>query len=247
MNPNDASAQVYDIVRLPLKPQEVTDAEISLINFQIQSPAEILDIGGGTGRHAIPLAEQGNKVTVLDSSIGMLQELQGKRLKALDVGKNIEIIQSDVNTYQLLPNHYSLIMLMWNTFNEVALSETDALTLLTKCKNALKPNDKILINIDDASKVDPEHFDFKTTYSKDSLNYKLEWRTVSFDKETYTSSSQEDIEVTDEKGNVVNKFSNIIPQRYWRINELKKLFKKVRLRYEILGIKLNSELYILLS
>ncbi len=47
------------------------------------APLRVLDVGGGDGRDAVPLAEQGHTVTVLDPSPGMLR---GARAAAEDRG-----------------------------------------------------------------------------------------------------------------------------------------------------------------
>lgn len=41
-------------------------------------PLRVLDVGGGDGRDALPLLEQGHAVTILDPSPGMLQEARSR-------------------------------------------------------------------------------------------------------------------------------------------------------------------------
>ena len=45
-----------------------TKSELEFINKYLETPKEILDIGGGSGRFAIPFQSSGHNVTVLDLS-----------------------------------------------------------------------------------------------------------------------------------------------------------------------------------
>jgi 2-polyprenyl-3-methyl-5-hydroxy-6-metoxy-1,4-benzoquinol methylase len=53
---------------------------------------EVLEIGCGTGRHTLRLAAQGNRVTALDLSPGMLEVARGK-LARFD---NVRLIEADI-------------------------------------------------------------------------------------------------------------------------------------------------------
>nr|WP_320160201.1 class I SAM-dependent methyltransferase [uncultured Methanoregula sp.] len=66
--------------------------EAQLKAMQIPAGSRVLDIGGGSGTHAIPLAEMGCEVTVIEPSGAMREELQ-KNLARSGVG-NITVIPS---------------------------------------------------------------------------------------------------------------------------------------------------------
>jgi ubiquinone/menaquinone biosynthesis C-methylase UbiE len=75
----------------------------SLSNLQIKN---ILDAGGGTGRWAIFLAEQGYEVTIIDASPDLLeiarQKIEEKKLSIRIVEGNIEQIPFEENTFDLV-------------------------------------------------------------------------------------------------------------------------------------------------
>lgn len=243
-NPNDITAEIYDIVSSPLKGRAITDAEISMINFLAEPGAKILDIGGGTGRHALPLAKLGYEVTVIDISEKMLESLKSKFLNdESNTEYNINVIKDDVLKYDFKDEKFDLVIMMWNSFNEIALTDEDALHLLQKCKEVLNSNGKILINIDNANKVDPGHFDFKTSFMQNGLTYNLHWTTENFIPTTNTSTSKEHVEIF-EGDKRVEELDTFITQRYWSLEQIK-IFAET-LKFEILNkeIKESEELYL---
>ncbi len=252
-NPNNKTAENYDIFTRPLKGQSITDEEISFINFLVEPGANILDVGAGTGRHAVTLAEQGYKVTAIDSSKEMLNQLKQKTDVRRQTSR-IKIINHDILSYQppaepaLSGNKgsYELIILMWNSWNEIVLTKTDAVKLLTKLKKSLKSGGKILINIDDEDKVDPANFYFETEFIDKGFTYKQVWETLSYNKKTNTSISQEVIEIID-NGKIIDKKVSKIKQRYWRLGELEEICKKLDLKMEIKKVRGSEELYLLVE
>lgn len=71
-------------------------------------PGRALDLGCGTGRHAIWLAQQGWTVTGVDSStVGLRQA--GERAAAL--GVRLTLVEADLRTYRPSPGGYELVVL----------------------------------------------------------------------------------------------------------------------------------------
>lgn len=243
-NPNNLSAELYDLVRLPLKGSALTDAELETINFLVQPGASILDVGAGTGRHAIALAKQGFKLSAIDSASRMLAVLQQK---AEEENLAIKTIYADVLSFALPDRSFDLALLMWNTFNEIALTEQDAKRLLKVIKHSLIPNGYILLNIDNADTIDPEHFDFTTTTHHASEVYTLKWSTQSFDARTNTVTSREEITLTQNDGTVSKRTQALIKQRYWRKGELERLAQESGYTVQYLHVRGTDELYLLLT
>jgi len=244
-NPNDISADIYDIISHPFKNPTLTNQELSLIGFlkENSKKVKILDIGVGTGRHLIPLAELDYDVTGLDSSSEMIknakQKTEGSQLK-------VKLYQKDIYKFQT-SEKYDLIILMWNSFNEIALTKTKALQLLRKLNNMLKDDGLILINIDDATKVSPSNFDFQTEVIRDGLTYHLNWKTYKYNKKTNTAISQEEVTILDKHKELKKISTAYIKQRYWNLNEIEDLVQKTKLHLLIKHIKGNNELYLIIS
>jgi len=240
MNPNNITSQYYDLVSSPLKSPEVTDEEISLVNRLAAPGAEILDVGAGTGRHALPLSNQGFNVVAIDSSTEML-----KILKENDLNKRIEVI--DKSIYRYTPNKkFDLILLFWNSFNEIALSKKDANALLLILKSCLNHSGKIIINIDDASTIDPSNFNFSTNRVEGEYAYKMHWSTFRFLKKTNTSISKEVVEIY-KNDKLIDTKTTFIKQRYWNMEQINLLATLNGLKIQKLKLKTSNEFYLILT
>jgi ubiquinone/menaquinone biosynthesis C-methylase UbiE len=238
-NPNDNTADIYDIVSKPLKPQVLTDAELELIKSLVEPGASILDIGAGTGRHAIPLAEAGYDVTVIDSASQMLNQLKAKSTK-------LQIIEADILNFKFSALSFDLIIMMWNAWNEIALTDTDASSLLKKLSVALKPGGKILINIDNPANFDPSQLTFAISQKERELDYSLDSRVIKFDPNTRTTTSLEHVVVYDGEIPVRQTNSEIV-QRWWNLEEIKSISHEAGLNLRLHEIPLNAEYYIELT
>ena len=76
--PHDSWASEYDILfneSFGMFLQQLTELTVETITSLKPTPANVLDVGAGTGRLSIPLAEIGYSVTAVDPSEGMLGQL----------------------------------------------------------------------------------------------------------------------------------------------------------------------------
>jgi precorrin-6B methylase 2 len=237
-NQNDINAQYYNEIYSFVKGESVTNSECLLISALINdSKGKILDIGAGTGRHSLELAQKGYEVTAIDSSEGMLQMLK-------TANKNIQTVNKDVYQYiKQTDEKYDLIILMWNAFNEIALTKALAKKLIKALESKLTINGSILINIDKTSLKTPykPEFEAETTLSN-GANIKVQWTNLKYFKHTNSTISKEQI-IVDGKASK----PALIKQRWWRINEIKELIKPLNLKLKNYPLKCNTELYLYLS
>lgn len=93
----EASAERYDEELFT----RATDAEVALLTqlLELGPGQRVLDVGCGTGRHAVPLAAQGLQVTGVDLSPAMLARA---RARAMAAGVELELIEGDARH---LPDH----------------------------------------------------------------------------------------------------------------------------------------------
>jgi len=75
----DRIAEYYDVLHDDVDyPAECTLLETVFSRFLPRQPASLLDLGCGTGNHALILAKRGYRITGLDASAGMLRVARAK-------------------------------------------------------------------------------------------------------------------------------------------------------------------------
>jgi len=250
MSANDLTSKYYDYVYSSIKGKNVIDSEIQLMSSLVKTEAEIMDLGCGTGRHLIPLSELGYKVVGVDNSKGMLVQLNTK-LKGDEYKHKPQILTGDFFEIDI-PNSFDLVILMWNVFNEICLTEESAENLIKKVKSLLNRNGKILINIDNVHTLDLPNIDSKVeTKFKDST-YVSDWKVIDFDSTTNITKSQEKIAILDKEGKIIESNETLITQRWWSKEEIEKIAvtlsmsKGANMQVTEYRIQANDELYLVL-
>lgn len=261
MNPNDQTSKYYDLVYKDIKGDDVIDAEVDLIKSLVSDNARILDVGCGTGRHALPLVREGYVVTGIDTSKGMLVVLKSKikspKSKAqvpkptVPVGRQeaqrsqLKIIKADFFQNDLSTNQFDLAILMWNAFFEIVLSDYQIEKFFEIMQKILKNNGKILINIDNASQINTREINSELISFHKDLKFEQKYKAKDFDEKTNTIILVEDIKVfKDEK--LIDEVKSEIKQRWWKLHEIKKAAEKFGFSVEISKLEVNEELYLIM-
>jgi SAM-dependent methyltransferase len=111
--------------------EEEVEKILELAGFE---GGDILDLACGPGRHAIPLAAKGYKVTGVDLTRCLLE----KAVAAAEIaGVQVEWIQEDMRRY-VRPATYSLAICMYNSFGYFEDREDDFVTVANVFES-LKP------------------------------------------------------------------------------------------------------------
>lgn len=114
--------------------------------FQLPTGSAILDVGCGTGRHAVELARRGYQVTGIDFSAGMLAVA---RQKASDCGVQVEWIEGDVTTFHSAKLFDAAICMTEAAFALLTPRQDPNqhdLAILRNVNTALKPGGQFLLN-----------------------------------------------------------------------------------------------------
>jgi SAM-dependent methyltransferase len=125
----------------------VREVDFLLEEFALQPGSSILDVGCGTGRHAIELARRGYAVTGLDLSAGMLaQAEQG----ATVAGVKVNWIRSDAARFSLAEKYDGVICLCEGSLG--LLGQIDdpidqPLAILRNISRSLKPQARALLTV----------------------------------------------------------------------------------------------------
>ena len=143
--------------------------------------AAVLDIGCGTGRHAVQLARRGFKVTGLDLSAGMLAEAA---TAAAEAGVEVELIEADATDFDLGRAFDAAVCLCEGAFTLVGQDDPieHDLAILRNAFASLKPGAPFVLTaingmrlIRDASEhqIELGRFDPLTL----TQAYEMEWET----------------------------------------------------------------------
>jgi 2-polyprenyl-3-methyl-5-hydroxy-6-metoxy-1,4-benzoquinol methylase len=160
-----------------------TIGEVNFIEQEINFDKRktILDIGCGTGRHAVELAKRGYTVTGVDLSDAQLNRA---KQKASEAGVKVNFTKKDARKLEYEKSFDVVIMICEGAFS---LMETDEMNfqILENAKNALKENGKFIFTC--LSALFPLYHSVKDFLNENS--YEPVIKELSFDLETFREHS----------------------------------------------------------
>ncbi|MDI6697486.1 MAG: class I SAM-dependent methyltransferase [Candidatus Saccharicenans sp.] len=198
------------------------------INFD--KNLKILDVGCGTGRHAIELARRGYSVTGIDISEAMLQRA---REKAMEAGVQVDFLQADARNLPFKNLFDAAIMLCEGGFS---LMETDEMNyeILKSVTAALKPRGKFIFTC--LNGLFPLFHSVNDFIQANQGENKQDYKKFSFDLMTFREHSQLVLEGDD--GQPIELETN---ERYYVPSEITWLLKSLGYsRIDIFGAKLGA-------
>ncbi|MFU8831817.1 MAG: class I SAM-dependent methyltransferase [Wenzhouxiangella sp.] len=119
---------------------EAADQVPKLVDLAGIEPEQVLDLGAGPGRHALPLARKGYTVTAVDTSAGLLQKLEAERGEL-----PIETICADMRAF-VREQAYDLVLVMWTSFGYFD-DEADHEKVLNNILQSLKPSGRVILDL----------------------------------------------------------------------------------------------------
>lgn len=141
----DAHAPIYD--DNVFTKNTIPEVDFLIEELSLPPGAAILDVGCGTGRHAVEFAKRGYKVTGLDLSSAML-------LKAADAaraaGVSVEWIHSDATRFSLPGKYDGAVCLCEGAFGLLGRQDDpidQPLAILRNISRSLKPKAKAVLTV----------------------------------------------------------------------------------------------------
>lgn len=129
--------QVYQAL-LPAEEAE-DEVEAVLAALDLEPPARVLDLACGWGRHAIPLAARGFRVTGVDLSATLLETA---RTAALEEGVDVSWIRGDMRELEL-DGGFDAVICLFSSLG-YSLSDADDLRVLRGVREQLRPGGHFL-------------------------------------------------------------------------------------------------------
>lgn len=112
----------------------------------VDSGGPVLELGAGTGRITIPIAEAGIRVSAIDLDAGMLGKLRQK-LAALpeEVQARIDVAQDDMRSFKI-DETFALVIIPFRAFLH-NLTTDDQLACLRQARAHLRPGGELALNV----------------------------------------------------------------------------------------------------
>jgi SAM-dependent methyltransferase len=209
-----------------------TSGECDFIEKEIacDKSTRILDIGCGTGRHAIELTHRGYAVVGID-----LSESQLNRAKEKASGQNLQIDFQQQDARNLpFRNEFDLVVMICE--GGFSLMETDEMNfqILRSAANALVPRGKLIFTTLNA--LFPLFHSVKDFLNSQAQEGNATCNSLSFDLMTFREQST--IEIQDDHGNRKELQCN---ERYYTPSEITWLLKTLDFnKIDIYGAKLGA-------
>lgn len=215
--PHDSWAHWYDFVYTKCYGtiyQDLNEAHLQLIESLLPSGRSILDIGAGTGRLSIPLAEKNYRVTAIERSPAMAEVLQNKLQKKTE---DLHIVTADMATFHATASHLAIAVFTVLTYT------TDAEQMRDNLKNIaahLLPGGYFLFDLPGTHFFDEEVLiDMKTK----ALKRKVRLQKLGNDLFLYRDEGS---------GTYMKQsfsYNDAFNIRYWRIEELEEILQEFKL------------------
>jgi SAM-dependent methyltransferase len=125
----------------------INEVDFLVKELYLKRGATILDVGCGTGRHAIELARRGFKVTGVDISAGMLAEA---RKHAEEAGSTLDFVHANAVRMRLGRQFDAVICLCEGSFGLLGRGDDalqQPLAILRRVARALKPGARCLFTV----------------------------------------------------------------------------------------------------
>lgn len=134
----DILARFYDAVHADVR----EDIDFILEAAKVQR-GDVLDLGCGTGRITIPLAQAGFQVVGLDNEQQML-ELAAEKARVAGVSDHVAFIKGDMVSFSLERDDFALIVITYNT--AMHLNQLELRTALRTARRHLRVDGLLLID-----------------------------------------------------------------------------------------------------
>lgn len=141
IDPYAEIAELYD-----LEHDDFDDDILSLMNFIESTGDPVLELGCGTGRFLVPIAEAGFRVTGLDASAPMLDRAQ-ERIAGLENPALVTLVKNDLTEAGEAPGGpFGIVLISLNGLLHAESSGRQR-AVLEAAKRALDPRGQLLIDV----------------------------------------------------------------------------------------------------
>ena len=219
ISPYDSWAEIYD----PVFSYVVDDIPF-YVEEATRAGGAVLELGCGTGRVSIPIAQAGVDVVGIDSSSTMLTRAREKSRKAATL--NLKLLRADMRDFNI-SSKFNLVIIPFRGLLSL-LSVDDEIRTLMNIKRHLAPGGKLVFDIfvpDLNMMVQggdvPYHF--RDVIDTETGKHLVVWNQANYDAFSQVMSIRTTIEQLDDSGRVSSKMYRDFALRYifrWEMQHL---------------------------
>ncbi len=175
----------------------------------VRSGGPVLELGCGTGRVTVPIAQAGIDIVGLDNSAGMLERAASKA-RDLEPGHGrIDLQLGDMREFSL-DRTFPLIIVPFRGFLSL-LSVEDQVTCLANVRSHLAPDGRLIFNVfvpDPQMLVEDEDaaFHLRDVTDPDTGRTSIVWQQTRVDNHNQVLSVRLIVDETDHQGKVRSRF-----------------------------------------
>ncbi|MCY3542719.1 MAG: class I SAM-dependent methyltransferase [Chloroflexi bacterium] len=218
-SPYDDWADIYDAVY-----SYVVEDIPFYVEEAVRSGGPVLELGCGTGRIAIPIAQSGIDIVAVDSSSAMLEHARSKAESAHTPSLNL--LQADMRDFEI-DTQFALIIIPFRGFLSL-LSVEDEMRALATIRRHLAPGGRLVFDIfvPDISMMVQEGdipYYFRDVIDPATGAHMVIWNQASYDAFSQVMSIRTTIEELDDSGRVASKMYRDFALRYitrWEMHHL---------------------------
>ena len=219
ISPYDDWAAIYDAVY-----SYVVEDIPFYVEEAVRSGGPVLELGCGTGRIAIPIAQSGVDIVAIDSSSAMLERAKSKAESART--PKLTLLQADMRDFGI-DTQFALIIIPFRGFLSL-LSVEDEMRALATIRRHLAPGGRLVFDIfvpdlNMMAQAGDVPYYFRDVIDPATDAHMVIWNQASYDAFSQVMSIRTTIEELNESGRVASKMYRDFALRYitrWEMHHL---------------------------
>jgi SAM-dependent methyltransferase len=121
------------------------DWEMAVLSTYLSSVRTVVDVGCGTGRHAVPLAERGVQTLAVDMNKSYIA---AARMKLKSKGSdNTDLVIADARRLPLRQGIFESAICMGNVLGDVEAKRRDRMAMIQEMADTVKPGGILLVEL----------------------------------------------------------------------------------------------------
>ena len=219
----DSWSEIYDSIY-----SYVTEDIPFYVEAALASDGPVLELGCGTGRVSVPIAEAGVEIVGLDSSKAMLDVIRGKSSRLSSDAGPLTLVQADMRNFSMdLDKRFNLVIIPFRGFLSLLTVEDQIATLLN-AKRHLASDGKLIFNIfvPDLNMMVQEGdvpYHLRDVTDPDTGSRSVIWHQSSYDNHNQIMNARVIVEELDDGGTVARRTYRDFQLRYvhrWEMHHL---------------------------